>query len=119
MFKNDKSKINSKMLNYFKLIHKKKFITNKEFASLMDISISTLSKWIKEDRMKSSTKFKDFSQILDILIEAIPEEAINIWLHSHNGYLKDRKPIDLLKQGDPKLFEKVEDVALDLRDGVF
>lgn len=78
-------------------------LTQAELAKAVGASVRTLQTWAAGTSQPTGVRairLLDVKLILEKLRDIYTEEGIRIWLHSRNGHLGMRRPIELLEQGE-------------------
>jgi hypothetical protein len=74
-------------------------------AELLRVSPSTVTRWTKGERapaMEEAAALVDLEYVLTRVSLVYPGEAVAAdWLRGHNGFLDDRRPIDVLREDGP------------------
>jgi transcriptional regulator with XRE-family HTH domain len=70
-------------------------------ARALGVSPSRVSRWLKTEDPdpENSQKIEGLEFVLAYLLSFLHPDAAVAWLHGHNGFLNDFRPIDYLARG--------------------
>lgn len=77
-------------------------------ARALGVSPSRVSRWLKteEPDPENRRKLEGLEFVLSYLLSFLQPETAVAWLHGHNGFLNNFRPIDMLARG--RIVEVIE-----------
>jgi transcriptional regulator with XRE-family HTH domain len=97
-------------------------LTEADLSDATGASTRTVRRWTHADENdlhrepNYARQIDDLNTVVDELHDSLTAKGIRQWLRSRNRYLKGKRPIDLLREGQ---FDDVYEAAVAFRDGVY
>lgn len=94
-------------------------LTQDEVAAVVQTNIRSVQNWAggrTKPRADARDRLLELHYIVRKLREFLTPDGVEVWLHSRNSWLDDRKPVDILAEGH---FDEVLRVIAQISNGEY